>query len=456
MTVAAVSAELRQRNAAARPWFSLTFERFVGLAAVHVVFAIWLPRASLPATAFALVVVAGSIAAAWIRPSAGPYCALYIAGAELLWRMAAANVFWELGKYGAIAALLLSLRGRFRLTPVTTAATTYFVLLIPATAATVGMLGIAEARSRIAFSLSGPLLLAIGIIAFSVMPLEEVRPQRLLAWLALPIIGVAGRVGWQTVRAEEIIFESEASFATSGGFGPNQVSTILGVGALALFLLAAQSQRRLHQTTFNALGGLLFLEAVLTFSRGGVGSALLGSGALLIHQTASPRRARGYLLGALVLGLTLWFLVLPRVDQWTGGALGERFSSLDSSGRMDIAKSDLDLFLKKPILGVGVGLAPNFRQVKNFGVASHTELTRALSEHGSLGLLSSLCLIGLISVCYWRAPSFGSKAWTAALVAWGLGNMATASLRLAASAAVICLAFIDFRGLKEPGPVDDQ
>lgn len=455
MTVATLAGQAPRLDAS-RPWFGMNFTRFLTLLAAHALLGILLPAQSFIATAFAWIVVGLGLSISWRRPTAGPYCALYIVGAELLWRMSEANIFWETGKYATALVLVFSLRKRFKITPITIGAITYFLLLLPACAITIGSLAPELARTRIAFNLSGPFLLATGIVAFSVIPLEQVRPQRMLAWLTLPIVAVAARVGWATLNAGDIVFESEASYATSGGYGPNQVSTILGVGALGLVLLASQSPRRLHQVVLYALAGALFFEGVLTFSRGGVGAFVLGAAALFLHMSTTPRRARGYLLGALALGLVLFLFVLPRADEWTGGLLGDRFTSFDSSGRAEIAQQDLALFVEHPIMGVGVGLAPALRPVSHFGAASHTEFTRALSEHGAFGALSLALLLVLIVATYLRAPTVGSKAWTAALVAWGIGTLTTASFRLAASAAVISLAFIDFARLKESDVTEEQ
>jgi hypothetical protein len=62
-----------------------------------------------------------------------------------------------------------------------------------------------------------------------------------------------------------------SNFATSGGYGPNQVSTALGLGVFVL-LYHFLTRQRLFQIKFVDEALLLFFvfRGLLTFSRGGV------------------------------------------------------------------------------------------------------------------------------------------------------------------------------------------
>lgn len=63
------------------------------------------------------------------------------------------------------------------------------------------------------------------------------------------------------------------------------------------------------------------------------------------------------------------------------------------TGRAELAKEEIETFLKNPFFGVGVGKTAEIRQqrIGEF-VASHDEITRMASEHGALGVLGLLIL----------------------------------------------------------------
>jgi O-antigen ligase len=86
----------------------------------------------------------------------------------------------------------------------------------------------------------------------------------------------------------------------------------------------------------------------------------------------------------------------------TSGLINKRYANEDASGRKkesqftgreDIAQSEIDIFLKNPIFGVGVGKGVEIRGKKTGDVVlSHDEITRMLAEHGTLGIVDLLIL----------------------------------------------------------------
>ena len=58
-----------------------------------------------------------------------------------------------------------------------------------------------------------------------------------------------------------------------------------------------------------------------------------------------------------------------------------------------MAKSEIDMFLKNPIFGVGVGKGYEVRKAESgLDAVSHDEITRMLAEHGALGIIALLIL----------------------------------------------------------------
>ena len=72
-------------------------------------------------------------------------------------------------------------------------------------------------------------------------------------------------------NVKDVVTGTQSNFETSGGFGPNQVSTILGLGMFVFFVLFLLYSTTKKILILNlALTVLVSYRAIVTFSRGGV------------------------------------------------------------------------------------------------------------------------------------------------------------------------------------------
>jgi O-antigen ligase len=423
-------------------------ERFLLLfLAFHAPFAIGLRAVSLVPRFHALAVLALGLWWATLgrRPALAISAVAYIAGSEVLWRMTGTGLFWELGKYGASLILLLLF---FRVPHRTTswAVLLYLGLLMPSAAITIQELGLSAARDAISFNLSGPLSLAVAILFFSSIQAADIDLEAVVFGVLAPTVGVLAICSYSTLTAGSIHFYAESNYITSGGFGPNQVSAVLGLGALLSLFIALQRSQLWLRLAFISLTLWFLVQGVLTFSRGGVINAIICMAFVAVHLVRQPR-VRATVMVVLVLFTFLGTtVILPRLNEWTGGALRERYTSTATGLRQTLAEEELELWKEHPILGVGPGMSKYYRtDIVGFEVASHTEFTRLLSEHGLLGLLALLVLVGIAATAYFRAPTALEKAWVAALSAWAFIEMSHSAMRIAAISILFGLATLQWR-----------
>jgi O-antigen ligase len=377
------------------------------------------------------------------RPALAVYTACYMTGAEILWRMTGSSIFWEFGKYSVSLILLLVLLRLPSHRTTAWLALLYFLLLLPSAFLTLQQLGLFLARDALSFNLSGPLTLAVAVLFFSSVRSAAFDLEWLVLSLLAPILGVLAICAYSTLSAGQIAFYAESNFVTSGGFGPNQVSAVLGLGALLALLVALQSSHTFLRGIFLGLTLAILVQDVLTFSRGGVLNALICTGILGVHLISQPR-VRLASLTILTLFVFLGSTVIfPRLNEWTGGALQERYVGTSMGLRQSIVEEELRLWREHPMLGVGPGMAKYYRS--NFlglEVAAHTEFTRLLAEHGIFGGLALLVLLGLAARAYLLAPTALQKAWVAAFVAWAFAEMSHSAMRIAAISLLFGLAVI--------------
>jgi O-antigen ligase len=381
------------------------------------------------------------------------YLTGYIAGADVLWRMTEAGVLWEFGKYAICLLFILGWfkwKMRLRGLPLL-----YAFLLIPGVLLTLLAGGsLWEAKREISFNLSGPMTLAIAAVFFSGVKLDRREIWRLLLYTIMPIISIVFLAIFKMYTIKHIEFSLNSNFLTSGGFGPDQVSAILGLGALLCWVFIVT------QDKFNSacwlISGLLItflIQSLLSFSRGGVANFLVA----VLFATPFLVAKRQKVLSVTVTGLIILALfvavIIPKMEKFTHGNLGARFSDTSTTGRWQIMKRDLELWQENFLFGVGPGRSATERyQIdrpktvipSTFAfAAAHSEYSRLLAEHGVLGLMAFL-LLGFMFLQAWlRAPTPLAKGLTLAFMLWSLAEMGHAAMRLAAISFFYALPFAD-------------
>lgn len=366
--------------------------------------------------------------------------AAYIAGSEVLWRMTGAEFYWEGAKYATVLIFAVALvRARRLRAP--RAIVAYFVLLLPSTALMWFQIDASQARNQTSFNLSGPLALAVSVWFFCHLRVSREGVSQILSALLGPVVGVFALCFLGTVTASDLIFRGSSNFATSGGFGPNQVSAILGLGALAAFLLALDhSRRRGFRAGMLALLLALAAQSALTFSRTGVAALVIciGIGTFFLLRSRRSRVSLAFSLPLLIAAAA--FVVVPRLESFTGGALADRFLDTSPTGREQLAKADWLIFLDNPILGVGPGQARPLRSIAGRIGVAHTEFTRLIAEHGLFGVAALILLLSVAVRRFASARDAEERAIVAMLCAWSLLFMLVSGMRVVAPSFAFGLA----------------
>jgi hypothetical protein len=376
--------------------------------------------------------------------------AAYLAGCDVLWRMTDASVPWELGKLAVIVVLTIALirfpmRGARSVLPLV-----YFALLLPSVILTIDALPTADMRDALSFNLSGPLALAVCALFFFRVNATWAQARLLYVALLSPIISIVTIASVATLSAGALEFTQESNFVTSGGFGPNQVSASLSLGALLCVLLLLRERRLQPRVLLTIMTLWLFGQTLLTFSRGGMYNLVI-AGACVALLTLARSRNRGRVLLSLSVLLVLAWLLFTQLDVFTQGQLDERLLDTGPATRGDLIGEDVAVWEEHWFAGVGPGMTVPLETGALTDVASHTEFTRLLAEHGVAGLLAIVVLFAMVGRAYRRAGPPWARAVAIALAAWSLAEMSHGSMRIAATGFVFGLAMLrlDERPLAE-------
>jgi O-antigen ligase len=356
--------------------------------------------------------------------------AAYLAAGEVFLRMTDGVILYETGKYGVILFLLLGIFvGKFK--QKFSVSLAFYLLLL--------LLGIVFTRvpegeyirKAIAFNLSGPFVLGIAGLYFYKRSITKENLMNALFFMILPLLSMVTYLYFKTPDLKDIVFGGAANFATSGGFGPNQVATAIGLG---IFIIAVFILMKERITGFLLLDLFLLLyfvyRGLLTFSRGGLITGVIAlicfSLFYILYKKISLTSFITYVGIVIVFTIGIWLFT----SNITGGMLDNRYAGKNSSGvqkedissgRVDILAEQIKSFTENP-LGIGVGNGKYKRQgaIGNVTAASHNEVGRLIEEHGIIGFIILLLLLLLPLTNFWYGNNYQRAFISAFYLFWFL------------------------------------
>ncbi|KGL63247.1 O-antigen ligase family protein [Polaribacter sp. Hel1_85] len=384
--------------------------------------------------------------------------ASYIAGAEVFLRMSKGFFLYETGKYGVILFLVL---GIF-LGPFKQKFSVHFIFYILLLLLGIVFTNVPEGeslRKNIVFNLSGPIVLGVSALYFYLRPISKKELMKGLFFMLLPLFSMITYLYFRTPDLEEIIFGGSAIAETSGGFGPNQVATAVGLGMfiLAVFLLLKEK-----------LSGFLFLDAffliyftyrgLLTFSRGGIITAAISlalfSFFFVLYKKMSFQILFKYIL---ILGFFI-FAIWVYTSNITGGMLDNRYTGKNASGiqKKDITTGRSDLlgyqftnFLDNPLgIGVGNGKYERMKSNRHITAASHNEVGRLIEEHGLIGFILLLILLIMPLINFFNGNNFQKAFIISFYMIWFL-TINHSAMRIALPGFIYGLSLINITNIQK-------
>lgn len=377
--------------------------------------------------------------------------AAYIVSLEVFLRMTGGAISYEFGKYAVTLYIIIGMffsgikRGSFTYL-------IYILLLLPAVLVSTETLSYdTNFRKAVVFNLLGPICLGISALYCYQ---REVTYQQLLnvfTSFGLPIICMMVYLFLYTPDLQEVVTSTGSNFATSGGFGPNQVATILGLGMFVFFVqILLNSPTKIILYTNILLLFVCSYRGIITFSRGGifVGILMIVLFSYFLFKKLNLRAKNKMvvlMVGAVLLGFSVW----TYSSLQTGGMIDKRYANQDAAGREKeglltgretLMQTEFQMFLDNPIFGVGVGKNREERiEMTGIEAASHNEVTRLLAEHGMFGLVALLILIFVPLSLY---PTNRENLFLLSFFFFWALTINHAAMRLAAPAFVYALSLL--------------
>jgi O-antigen ligase len=356
--------------------------------------------------------------------------AAYLAAGEVFLRMTDGVILYETGKYGVILLLVLGVFvGKFK--QKFSVSLTFYLLLL--------LLGIIFTRvpegeyirKAIAFNLSGPFVLGIAGLYFYKRSITKENLMNALFFMILPLFSMVTYLYFKTPDLKDIVFGGAANFATSGGFGPNQVATAIGLG---IFIIAVFILMKERITRFLLLDVFLLLyfiyRGLLTFSRGGLITGVIALICFSLFYTLYKKISLAsfitYVGIVVVFTIGIWLFT----SNITGGMLDNRYTGKNasgvqkediSSGRGDILAEQIKSFTENPLgIGVGNGKYKRLGVIGKVTAASHNEVGRLIEEHGIIGFIILLLLLLLPLANFWYGNNYQRAFISAFYLFWFL------------------------------------
>lgn len=386
------------------------------------------------------------------------YIAAYTVGSEVILRMTSGYIVYEVAKYSIIAYMLMSMyfsgfsKNSFPYW-------IFLIILIPGILlATVTLNLDTNIKKAIAFNISGPICLGVSALYCYQRRITIKELDNVMLCILCPIITTVTYMYLYAPSIKEVITGTDSNFETSGGFGPNQVATILGLGVFLIFtrLVFYSKEKRIIITNIVLLLIVTF-RGIVTFSRGGmICAAVMIILLIVVLFYVTKRSAKVKLIWTVAFSIFAFSLIWSYSSSQTNGFIDKRYANEDAAGRVkssmltgreEIMESEFAMFLENPLLGIGVGKAKENR-MEAFGhiVASHNEITRMLAEHGALGVLGMIILIITPLALYINNRQ---NIYLLSFFTFWILTINHAAMRLAAPAFVYALSLLQVYSIEE-------
>lgn len=386
------------------------------------------------------------------------YVAAYIVGAEVFLRMTQGNIFEQYAKYGVMGILIIGMffRGFSK------NAIMYWIfglLLLPGVIYGFFTLNFeTDIRKAITFNIIGPITLTVSAIYCYQRIVTFQQIKNIIDMLAYPLMATLVYMYLYTPDIKAVVTNTQSNFETSGGFGPNQVSTILGLGIFLFFIKVILNSKTIGIRNINIFFFLFItFRGIVTFSRGGVITGfvmIIIVVILLLVFTKSQGKSK--VVSLVVFGLIALSGVWAYSSIQTSGLIDKRYANKDAKGRVKESKltgreklieSELNMFLDNPIFGIGVGKNKEYREeTTGIEAASHNEITRMLAEHGMFGLFGLIILLATPMVLYLNNKQ---NIFVFSFVVFWILTINHAAMRLAAPAFIYALSLLKVQFVDE-------
>lgn len=377
--------------------------------------------------------------------------AAYVTGFEVFSRMTGGVGFsYEFAKYAVIGFLLLGMFYRGFKTKSWPYAL-FIILLIPSVLVTAVLISYSTTfLSTVTFNLSGPLCLGVSALYCYDRKIKKENFHNILNACLFPILAMTIYLYFFTPDIRDVLTGTQSNFEASGGFGPNQVATVLGLGMFLLFARLFLFKNKLIQLIDLGFIGLLGYRAFITFSRGGVLVAFIcASVFLIIYFRRASANERFFVISKVGIIAVVCIFTWLITSVFTSGLIDKRYANQDakgrekadlSTGRKRLIESELAAFKESPFVGIGVGRSKEVHEEKlGYVSATHNEVSRMLSEHGMLGVIALLIL--LITPLVFRLRDRSNLYLFSFLAFWFL-TINHSSMRIAAPAFIYGLSVL--------------
>lgn len=345
------------------------------------------------------------------------YLLAYFTSYEVLCRMAKVSPFmpYELGKYLMLFGVFFTLIFQKSRNTISKVGATLFLLILPS------LLYIdfdEHFNEGVVFNFFGFLSLILLLFYFDgkVLFLKN-DIEHIFLLILMPIISILTFLSLKSPDLDKFEYTLGALTDTAGGFGSNQVATILGIGMLIGFLYYLLFGNLVNTWKLGLPDSLLlviyaFFRGLLTFSRGGMFGGVFPIVMFFFQQplinlqnyTRKVNIGNVFLIGAsltliafAVNEITNNQLLLRYQGETQGTMVGSREKDLNSltSGRLAVSMADVEVFYRYPIMGCGPGKARFKRIEMGAGYENtHVEVTRILAEHGIFGIAIIIIFLG--------------------------------------------------------------
>ena len=169
-----------------------------------------------------------------------------------------------------------------------------------------------------AFNLSGPAALMLSAIYFFNRIINKKLLSQIVFYMVLPIFTMTVYNIFTMPDLSTYQFLPYSDFYTSGGYGPNQVSTIFGLGIVSILLTLVLRMKLFGNKIIDIIVlGSFISFGLITFSRGGILAAGIAFTSAMSYYLFHNQKKILMIVnstGLLIISIIAWVIIVSITD----------------------------------------------------------------------------------------------------------------------------------------------
>lgn len=212
---------------------------------------------------------------------------------------------------------------------------------------------------------------------------------------------------------------------SGAGFGANHLALVLALGIPVAWYLAISAGNGKKNYILRLANYAYIPAALFSILLSATRLAMIASVPTFVFILGTFTRlklsSRALIFAALIFAILVLQPLVPQSSLDRYAQTGTSIAEGDLTGRVEIWRQGIDVFIEHPLLGVG---SATFAMVVESGKVAHNTFLSVLAETGIVGFILFAAILIIVAYQAVRQPKREARFWLTILLVWAIGASA--------------------------------